>query len=144
MKRNIRLEEQPVTRDVLDNRAAAGPCDDLNFITPTCIQHIYNVPKGDKKASGNSLGMFETGSWYSPTALKSFLANYTDIPPETTLSNITIDISVSHFDQVNDAGEADLDVQMALPLVYPQNVTVYQVDDDYYTIFGRDTYRGMF
>ncbi|KAK1240117.1 hypothetical protein MKX08_007559 [Trichoderma sp. CBMAI-0020] len=144
MKRDIRIEDQLVARDALDKRADAGPCDDLDFITPTCIQHIYNVPRGNKKAPGNSLGMFETGSWYSPTALKSFLANYTDIPPETTLLNITIDISEPHFDQTNDGGEADLDVQMALPLVYPQNITVYQVDDDYYTTFGRETYRGMF
>ncbi|PNP40534.1 hypothetical protein TGAMA5MH_07531 [Trichoderma gamsii] len=144
MKRDIHMGDQLVPRDALDKRPEAGPCDDLDLITPTCIQHIYSVPKGDKKAPDNSLGMFETGSWYSPTALKSFLTNYTDIPPETTLFNITIDISVAHFDQSNDGGEADLDVQMALPLVYPQNITVYQVDDDYYTTFGREPYRGMF
>jgi tripeptidyl-peptidase-1 len=143
IKRIVNPDEQLDTRDVLHNPATAGPCDDLDLITPTCIQHIYNVPKGNKKAPKNSLGIFETGSWYSPTALKSFLANFTDISPDVTLSNITIDISVAHFDRTNDGGEAGLDVQMALPLVYPQNITVYQVDDDYYTTFGTETYRGM-
>ncbi|RFU80370.1 subtilisin [Trichoderma arundinaceum] len=143
-KRSVQPEKHLAARGSSYNQAATGPCDDLDLITPTCIQHIYKVPKGDKNAPGNSLGLFETGSWYSPTALTSFLANFTDIPPETTLLNITIDISKTHFDRPNDNGEADLDVQMALPLVHPQNITVYQVDDDYYTYYGRVAYRGMF
>lgn len=106
--------------------------------------NISNVSKGDKRAPGNSLGVFASGSWYSPTALKVFLANHTDIPPEMTLLNITIDVSQIHYDQPDDSGEADLDVQMSLPLVYPQNVTIYQVDDDYYTTYGREIYWGMF
>jgi hypothetical protein len=68
------------------------------------------------------------------------LASFTDIPPETKLLNITIDISLTHFDHQSDPGEADLDLQLALPLVYPQTVTIYQVDDDFNTGAGRETY----
>ena len=144
MRRRVQPEEQLATREGLDERAAADPCHDLNLLTPNCIRHIYGVPKGDKKAPGNSLGLFESGSWYSPTALETFLANFTDIPPETRPFNTTIDISETHYDQLNYGGEADLDLQLALPLVYPQNVMIYQVDDDYYTTYGRETYLGMF
>ncbi|KAH8798638.1 peptidase S8/S53 domain-containing protein [Xylogone sp. PMI_703] len=147
MRRSIQPEEQLATRKVLDERAAAGPCDDLNFITPACIQYIYGVPKGDKKAPGNSLGLFEHGSWYSPISLATLLANFTDIPPETRPINITIDISQTHYnDNFSFDGEASLDIQMALPLVYPQNITIYQVDDDYYAVYAAslETYLGLF
>ncbi|KAL6807472.1 subtilisin-like protein [Trichoderma sp. SZMC 28013] len=144
MKRSILPEQRVSTRNTLDERADVGPCTDLDLITPSCIQYLYNVSKGDKRAPGNSLGVFASGSWYSPTGLKAFLANYTDIPPETTLLNITIDVSQTHYDEPDGSGEADLDVQMSLPLVYPQNVTIYQVDDDYYTTYGREIYWGMF
>jgi tripeptidyl-peptidase I len=147
MRRSIQPEEELTKREVFDERAAAGPCNNLSFITPACIQHIYGVPKGDKKAPGNSLGLFEHGSWYSPISLATLLANFTDIPPETRPINITIDISETHYDDsFSFDGEADLDIQLALPLVYPQSITIYQVDDDYYASYAPslETYLGLF
>jgi tripeptidyl-peptidase I len=140
MRRSIQPEEQLAIREVLDKRAASGPCHNISFITPACIQYIYGVPKGDKKALGNSLGLFEHGSWYSPISLATLLANFTDIPPETRPINITIDISETHYDDnLSSDSEADLDIQMALPLVYPQSITIYQVDDDYYAAYAVST-----
>ncbi|KAK5992133.1 Aorsin [Cladobotryum mycophilum] len=119
-------------------------CYDL--VTPDCVQKLYQVPPGDKAAPGNALGLFESGTWYSPTALDAFFANFTPhIPKGTRPANVSIDISAWFYDDVNTSPpEADLDVQMAFPLVYPQNITIYQADDQYYTGYGRGSYLGWF
>jgi tripeptidyl-peptidase-1 len=115
-----------------------------SLVTPECVQKLYKVPRGNKAAPGNSLGLFESGSWYSPTALDVFFKNFSsNIPVGTRPANVSIDISAWHYDEQN-PGEADLDVQMAFPLVYPQNVTIYQTDDDYYTGYGRGGSLGWF
>ncbi|RFU77605.1 protease s8 tripeptidyl peptidase [Trichoderma arundinaceum] len=118
-------------------------CYDL--LTPACIRELYNVPIGDKAAPGNTLGIFEYGSWYSPQSLDAFFGNYsTNIPQGTRPANVSIDISAWHYGDLNQGVEADMDVQIAFPLIYPQNITIYQSDDDYYTGYGLGGSLGWF
>jgi hypothetical protein len=37
-----------------------------------------------------------------------------------------------------------MDVQIAFPLIYPLNITIYQSDDIYYTGYGLDSHLGWF
>lgn len=57
---------------------------------------------------------------------------------------MSIDISAWHYGEFNQGTEADLDVQVAFPLIYPQNITIYQSGDDYYTGYGLDLHPGWF
>lgn len=75
-----------------------------------------------------------------------FFANFSpSIPQGTKPVNLSIDLSQWNYDDDFESNlEADLDVQIAYPLVYPQTITVFQSDDAYYTGYGRDSYRGWF
>ena len=70
--------------------------------------------------------------------LDNFEQHLTNIPVGTTPIDLSIDggvrpPSAPHAEGWKDvAGEANLDIQSALPIIYPQNVTIYQVDDRYY------------
>jgi tripeptidyl-peptidase-1 len=70
--------------------------------------------------------------------LDKFEEHLTDIPVGTKPIDLSIDggvrpPSAPHVKGWKDvAGEANLDIQSALPIIYPQNVTIYQVDDRYY------------
>jgi tripeptidyl-peptidase-1 len=40
-------------------------------------------------------------------------------------------------------GEANLDLQSALPIIYPQNATIFQTDDSYYAHAADYGYHGL-
>ncbi|KOS16763.1 Tripeptidyl-peptidase sed1 [Escovopsis weberi] len=133
----------PEKRDKMTRDAPVqGSCFDL--VTPDCIREMYNAPIADKASPGNELGVFEKGSWYSPLALDAFFGNYsTRIPKGTRPANVSIDLRNWHYDTLNPT-EADMDVQLAFSLIYPQNLTVIQVDDDYYNGVGQAHHMGLF
>ncbi|EHK44450.1 uncharacterized protein TrAtP1_008994 [Trichoderma atroviride] len=123
--------------------AANSSCYDL--VTPDCVRKLYNVPLGDKAVPGNTLGLFEFGSWYSPQSLDAFVEKYApNVPTGTRPANVSIDLSAWHYGEYNQGVEADMDVQIAFPLIYPQNITIYQSDDIYYTGYGLDSHLGWF
>ena len=70
--------------------------------------------------------------------LDKFYQYFTHIPNGTAPIDLSIDggappPSAPHArDWHKVGGESDLDLQSALPIVYPQNVTVYQTDDRHY------------
>lgn len=123
--------------------AANSSCYDL--VTPDCVRKLYHVPLGDKAAPGNTLGLFEFGSWYSPQSLDAFVEKYApNVPTGTRPANVSIDLSAWHYGEYNQGVEADMDVQIAFSLIYPQNITIYQSDDIYYTGYGLDSHLGWF
>lgn len=69
---------------------AAGPlatCD--QWISPDCVRALYNVsatpeyPNGVPRAD-NSMGIFESGDFYSQTDLNVFFKNFTPSIPQNT------------------------------------------------------------
>lgn len=141
----------PTKREIVRSDASQlHPRDNANascydLVTPDCVRKLYNVPLGDKAAPGNTLGLFEFGSWYSPQSLDAFVEKYApNVPTGTRPANVSIDLSAWHYGEYNQGVEADMDVQIAFPLIYPQNITIYQSDDIYYTGYGLDSHLGWF
>lgn len=101
---------------------------------PQCIKALYNFPDGTKSTPGNELGIAEWIDTLSSKDLSSFLRNFTTIPTDTKPAIVTIDggeharlqddnVTYSHT-------ETSLDIQVAMPIIYPQNAIIYQVGDD--------------
>lgn len=70
--------------------------------------------------------------------LDRFYEAFTHIPNGTTPIDLSVDggqrpPSKPHSTGWHDVeGEPNLDLLCALPIIYPQNATIYQVDDRYY------------
>jgi tripeptidyl-peptidase-1 len=75
--------------------------------------------------------------------LDSFFTNYTSgkIPNGTHPVAANIDGGMQASDDLNYAGtEVNLDLQLAYPIVYPQTLTDYEVDDYIVQSDQEDTY----
>ena len=107
------------------------------------------------------MGIFEAElQYWDQHDLNSFFTNFTRIPNGTHPINNEVDGGVAQTHDVAIAGgEAMLDLDMAYPIgqirqisveflqvvlisfaVYPQTITVWNVDDIYYQTFPNDTY----
>ncbi|PQE15128.1 Pro-kumamolisin protein [Rutstroemia sp. NJR-2017a BVV2] len=105
-------------------------CDTM--ITTQCLQALYNFPPGSKAASNNTLGVVE----YTPQAFlqtdlnmwfKQFQPNQQNMAPIVNLIDGAVVQQTNQSFQFN--GESALDLEFAMALVNPQQVTVYQVGD---------------
>ncbi|KAK0115982.1 hypothetical protein ONS95_013021 [Cadophora gregata] len=110
------------------------------WITPACIRALYGVPQkpeypGGKPRADNALGIFETGDTYAQQDLDHFFANFTKYIPKGTHPNLAaIDgAEAPEPDAWFGGGESALDFELAYPLIWPQNITLYQTDDWYWT-----------
>ncbi|KAI8965487.1 subtilisin-like protein [Daldinia sp. FL1419] len=117
--------------------------------TPQCIAKLYGVPPADKAHPNNSMGFFQKGSWYQERDIDLFFKTYApNIPQGTRPLNFSINQAVWHYDEddpyVSQPDEADLDLDVAYPIIYPQTATVYQTDDEYYTLYSSNGYFGLF
>lgn len=61
---------------------------------------------------------------------------------------MSIDLATWHYNEndtyVSWPDEADLDLDVAYPIIYPQTTTIYQVDDEYYNLHSANGYFGIF
>ncbi|KAI6709657.1 hypothetical protein PZA11_006697 [Diplocarpon coronariae] len=105
-------------------------CDTM--ITPACLQALYNSPPGSTAMRNNTLGVVE----YTPQAFvqddldmffKQFMPGMTATQPNVNLIDGAIVQQTNKSFQFN--GESALDLEFAMALVAPQQVTVYQVGD---------------
>lgn len=111
------------------------------WITPACIRALYSIPPTPEYAtsntprSGNALGVFESGDTYAQQDLDHFFANFTrHIPVGTHPTLASIDGGEApEPDAFYGGGESALDLELAYPLIYPQDITLYQTDDWYWT-----------
>lgn len=116
--------------------AELSTCDE--YITPACIRALYGVPDIPDYATtepraDNSIGIFEEGDFYSQNNLDLFFANFTpQIPNGTQPTSAFIDGAQKPLFTWFEPGESDLDIQLSYPLIYPQTITLYQTDDQYY------------
>ncbi|TAQ88670.1 hypothetical protein B7494_g2997 [Chlorociboria aeruginascens] len=105
-------------------------CD--RMITPACLRALYKVPVGTTATKNNTLGIVE----YTPQAFlqsdldlwfDQFSAKQVGQAPITDLIDGAIVQTTNRSFDFN--GESSLDLQYAMSLVYPQQVTLFQVGD---------------
>lgn len=142
-----RGERTTVSRKTVRRQTSTNEsCTDV--VTPGCISELYGLPQADKAHADNSLGIYESSSWYQNSDLDIFFENYAPgIPQGTRPRNLSIDLAAWFYDDVDNeytefSDEADLDIQVAWPIIYPQNITIFQVDDIYYNFYSSTT--GLF
>ncbi|KAF2163435.1 hypothetical protein M409DRAFT_37264 [Zasmidium cellare ATCC 36951] len=110
--------------------------DDLRHcdveITPACIAALYEIsPNVGEVHESNSLGIYEAGlNYWDQLDLDLFFTNFTRIPNGTHPIDENIDGGVARTTNISAAGvEGTLDLESAYPIVYPQTITVFNVDD---------------
>ncbi|KAL1302495.1 hypothetical protein AAFC00_002885 [Neodothiora populina] len=105
-------------------------CDEQ--IVPDCLRALYKFPKSGSANHKNSYGIVEySPQSYLPSDLDLFFSNFSskqvgDRPKLDSIDGGVLQTEVESFDY---NGESDLDLQYAMSLVYPLNVTLYQVGD---------------
>jgi tripeptidyl-peptidase I len=112
-------------------------------ITPACVAALYNITSGTLASPNNSLGIFESElQFWDQEDLDLFFANFsTDIPVGTHPLNEDVDGGVAQTNRTALAGgESMLDLLLAYPIIYPQTITVLNVDDLHYQTWENDTY----
>lgn len=103
-------------------------CDKL--ITPECIRAMYKIPLAANSHPQNPLGIFQEDNHFHNEDLDLFFGNQTtNIPQGTRPLEIMIDSTGRGESSSRFGLESALDLQVAYPIVYPQNITVYQTND---------------
>ena len=121
--------------------------DDLStcdiVITPACVAALYKIPPATTHNRDNSMGIFESElQFYTQKDLDSFFTNFTSYIPNGThphAANIDGGQQATK-DPYEAGGEANLDLMLAYPIIYPQTITLYQVDDFIVQANQNDTY----
>jgi tripeptidyl-peptidase-1 len=101
-------------------------------ITPTCIKALYDIPTAYLDQPENVMGLYETYDAFSQEDLTLFFATFAkNVPPNTKPNVISVDGGTAPVapGDVRNGGESDIDLDLSISLIYPQSVTVYQVDD---------------
>lgn len=145
-KRSQKSVSRSQSVEAAKKRQDTPSCSEV--VTPQCIADLYEIPPADKAHPNNSFGLYERECWYQDEDLDLFFANYAPgIPEGTRPLNLSIDLAVWHYNEsdtsISIPTEADLDTEVAYPIIYPQTVTVYQVDDEYYHLY-QVQYTGLF
>jgi tripeptidyl-peptidase-1 len=128
--------------------AAAGDLSSCSAImTPGCIMAMYNITPSTTNVTGNQLGIFEDiGETFAQSTLNYFFKGFAQYVPTGTKPVIAgIDGGEKLYPVTpTEAGfsETDLDLEAAIPLIYPQGVILFQTDDKNYEL--NYTYDGFF
>ncbi|KAJ5896113.1 Aorsin [Penicillium subrubescens] len=128
-----------ILNDVSISAKAKSLSSDLQLcgynMTPTCIKALYDIPDATKSNKGNSLGLYEQGDYFAKSDLDLFYKEYAPWVPQGTYPIPALidgaNFSVPASSSLN-GGESDIDIDLAYSLIYPQSVTLYQVDDQLY------------
>ncbi|KAJ5745382.1 subtilisin-like protein [Penicillium odoratum] len=104
-------------------------------MTATCIKALYDIPDAKTAVKGNSLGLYEQGSYFAESDIDLYYKTWAPWVPQGTYPIPALidgaNYSVPAYSSLN-SGEADIDIDLAYALIYPQTVTLYQVDDQIY------------
>ncbi|CAI7645716.1 unnamed protein product [Penicillium manginii] len=104
-------------------------------MTPTCIKALYGIPDATKASKKNSLGLYEQGDYFAKSDLDLFFKAHAPWVPQGTYPIPALidgaNFSVPSYSSLN-TGESNIDIDLAYSLIYPQSVTLYQVDDQLY------------
>ncbi|KAL9078122.1 MAG: hypothetical protein Q9157_002949 [Trypethelium eluteriae] len=130
----------------LGNRTLASVVNDLSvcdrLTTPACVKALYQIPNGTSAAPGNALGVFESnigpmGS-YNQNDLNQFFQTFMpNIPQGTAPTLQSINGGTAPSPPNMTSLEADLDFQVAYPIVFPQTTQVFQVNPGQFSPFNQ-------
>ncbi|MCO5571947.1 hypothetical protein L7F22_025698 [Adiantum nelumboides] len=100
-------------------------------ITPNCLRTLYKIPPGLTKNPQNSLGIVEySPQSFVPSDLDLFFSNFSRNQVQKRPNFVAIDGGYLNETQDLDLNlESNLDLQFAMALVNPVEVTLYQVGD---------------
>ena len=115
-------------------------------ISPECVKILYNVTDEVAGNPDNSIGVYETEhELYNQTDLNIHFKTFApQIPAGTAPTFDGIDGAPGPENATFPGGEADLDFEAVYPLIYPDEVVLYQVDDYYYETTGSFNISGIF
>lgn len=114
--------------------AAAGTANCGSVITPDCIKALYNIPNAPTSPNPkNKLGIFESqGEMYLQSDLDQFYSSFApNIPAGTGPKEDFIDFNGNNPDGSEGQGEAALDFQVSIPVIYPQGTELYQTNANF-------------
>ncbi|KAG6004438.1 hypothetical protein E4U43_000737, partial [Claviceps pusilla] len=129
---------QPQQEEFMRLRNGTSACD--RYITPQCIKAIYGIPEGTLNNTENSLGIFESlGDVYAQEDLDAFYERMaSNIPAGTGPDLDLINGATAPIAPGFAGSESSLDFQMAIPIIYPQKTTLFQVgnqEDPFFALF---------
>ncbi|KAJ6789505.1 hypothetical protein PWT90_07165 [Aphanocladium album] len=122
---------QPVVPSQISKTGSAN-CDKV--ITPECIKALYSIPDAPASPNpDNRLGIFESqGEMHLQSDLDQFYSNYApNIPAGTGPKEDFIDYNGNNPDGSEAVGEAALDFQVAIPVIYPQGTELFQTNANF-------------
>lgn len=132
--------------------AVLNACD--TDLTIACIRAQYSIPNNTVAAAGNELGIFGgLDEHYSQADLDAFFAMlHPYIPNGTYPQERLIDGAIGPVEDVPGynqslaGGEADMDIEAAWPLIWPQDIVLFQTDEEFYEVNQKSPntpYRGF-
>ncbi|KAJ3496822.1 hypothetical protein NLG97_g2374 [Lecanicillium saksenae] len=123
--RRRRAEDGPF----VPNPNTLDTCD--RVMTPKCIRALYGIPEATSAMPGNDLTLFETdGDMFRLDDLNMFYKDMQlKIPQGFGPGLVNVDGGTAQSQPGCAGPESSLDVDIVIPLIYPQNTTVYQVGD---------------
>lgn len=108
-----------------DQNIESVGCDEA--ITPQCIRDMYKIPLENNPEYVNSLGIWETEDTFDQEDLDIFIKKYAHNVPEGTKPQLAlINGATAPVRQEDGGGESLLDLDMAYPIIQPQNVVIFQ------------------
>lgn len=104
-----------------------------NYVTPKCIQALYNIPPGKHSNPKNKLGLYESDDeYYRQQDLGVFFALFDPKIPSSYAPKIDlIDFGTTRPNASNAEGEAALDFDVSVPIIYPQEIELFQAKDNF-------------
>lgn len=109
------------------SKLATGDADCADAITPECIAQLYQIPPVTVTPSpNNSLGIYEEVDQYNQTDLDLYWATYPSYHIPNGTAPIVDSIDGGTAPGPDTYGESNLDLSLAFPIIYPQNITLFQ------------------
>ncbi|OAA63076.1 alkaline serine protease AorO [Cordyceps fumosorosea ARSEF 2679] len=114
-------------------------------VTPACIRTMYKIPKpsGATPVANNVLGIFETDdNYYNQADMDQFMFTVAQNisarvkPIEYFINGAKLDAT-----RENAGDESNLDFQMTVPMIYPQQTALYQIE---YPKYGMEDFNFIF
>lgn len=102
-------------------------------MTPTCIKAMYGIPNATRNDGPGAIAVFEDGDIYAQSDLDASFAKYAPYVPQGThpiLESIDGGQAPVPADSPANTGESEVDLELIFALTYPQDVILYQVDDN--------------
>lgn len=121
------LHDGLLANNLHGNTDSLDTCD--TSFTPKCIATQYGITKATSARDGNDLGIYEEeGDDYSQADLDQFYAAMSpNIPKGTGPIVHNLNGGAAPVNQSDAGGESDLDFDMAIPILYPQKTSVYEM-----------------